>query len=88
MTKWDMEEFEREGMIDSLRCRREQPTDYRAPETDQKWRARNVVSFHFRHFTYKAPSAFRDVLLCAIDHANPTTGRCELASVGLRGNAT
>src|SRR5262245_51089138 len=78
MSKRDMEDHEREGMIDSLRCGREEPTNYRAPETDQKWRARNVVSFHFRHFTYKAPSAYRDVFLCAIDHANPTTGRCDV----------
>ena len=51
---------------------------YLAPETDQKWRARNVISFLFRHFTYKAPPGYRDVLLCAIDHANPTTGRCDV----------
>ena len=73
-----MEDFEREGMIDLLRCRREEPTSYEAPETDQKWRSRNVISFHFRHFACKAPPAYRDVLLCAIDHANPTTGRCDV----------
>ena len=78
MSKRDMEDHEREAMIDSLRCRRAEPTNYRAPETDQKWRARNVISFHFRHFTYKVQPAFRDVLLCAIDHANPTTGRCDV----------
>jgi hypothetical protein len=78
MSKREMEDHEREAMIDSLRCRREEPTNYRAPEANQKWRARNVISFHFRHFTYKAPSAYRDVFLCAIDHANPTTGRCDV----------
>ena len=78
MSKREMEEYERIGMVDSIQCRREGPTYYRAPETDQKWRARNVISFHFRHFAYKAPPAYRDVLLCAIDHANPTTGRCDV----------
>ena len=78
MSKRECDDHEREGMIDSMRCRRDEPTSYRAPETDQKWRARNIISFHFRHFTYKATPAYRDVLLCAIDHAKPTTGRCDV----------
>ena len=78
---YPMEDYERDGMIDSIRCDREEPTRYRAPETDQKWRARNVISFHFRHFDYKTPPAYRAVLLCAIDHANPTTGRCDIGQL-------
>ena len=79
MSKWeDNSEHNREMMVDSIMSRRDEPTNYRAPETDQKWRARNVISFHFRHFAYKATPAYRDVLLCAIDHANPTTGRCDV----------
>src|SRR5215831_14237594 len=76
MSKRYMEDYERDAMIDSIQCRRDEPTEYIAPEPDQKWRARNVISFHFRYLGYKAPSGYRDVLLCAIDHANPTTGRC------------
>jgi hypothetical protein len=79
MSPRHMEDHEREAMVDSILCRRvEEPTRYTAPGKDQKWKARNVVSFHFRHFAYKVPSAYRDVLLCAIDHANPTTGRCDV----------
>lgn len=73
----EMEDYEREGMINSIQCRRGEPTNYHPPETG-KWRARNVISFHFRHFACKAPSGFRDALLCTIDHANPTTGRCDV----------
>src|SRR5262245_35505115 len=77
MSKRDSHEHE--AIIDWSLCRREtMPTEYRAPETDQKWRARNVISYHFRHLNFKAPPAYRDVLLCAIDHANPTTGRCDV----------
>ena len=77
MSKSDNTEHNREMMVDSIMSQRDEPTSYRAPETDQKWRARNIISFHFRHFTYKATPAYRDVLLCAIDHANPTAGRCD-----------
>jgi hypothetical protein len=57
--------------------RRDEPTQYQAPETDQKWRVRNVISFHWRHLGIKAPPGYRDVMLCAIDHANPHNGRCD-----------
>jgi hypothetical protein len=76
--RWeDNSEHNHEMMIDSIRCRRDEPTEYEAPETDQKWRARNVISFHFRHLNHQPPPAYRDVMLCAIDHANPTTGRSD-----------
>jgi hypothetical protein len=52
--------------------------EYQAPAEDQKWRARNFIAFHFRWFTYKCPPAYRDVLLCVIDHANPKNGRCNV----------
>jgi hypothetical protein len=55
----------------------EVPTQYQAPGEDQKWRARNVISFHWRHLDIKVPPGYRDVMLCAIDHANPGNGRCD-----------
>jgi hypothetical protein len=55
----------------------EAPTQYQAPGEDQKWRARNVISFHWRHLGIKIPPGYRDVMLCAIDHANPSNGRCD-----------
>ncbi len=75
--------FDETGAVDveairEVRDWRGERTAYTAPETDQKWRARNVISFHFRHFAWKAPSLYRDVLLCVIDHANPKSGRCDV----------
>jgi hypothetical protein len=72
--------FDSDGAVDVEAVREERvgPTEYTAPLKDQKWRARNSISFHFRHFVYKVPSSYRDVLLCMIDHANPTTGRCDV----------
>jgi hypothetical protein len=72
--------FDSDGAVDveAMREGRSQPTEYTAPSKDQKWRSRNVISFHFRHFNYKCPSSYRDVLLCMIDHANPKTGRCDV----------
>jgi hypothetical protein len=75
---WDVDGyFDLEATIEDRRDLRE-PTQYTAPETDQKWRARNVISFHHRWFALKCPPSYRDVLLCAIDHANPKTGRCNV----------
>ena len=72
--------FDSDGTVDveAMREQRVGPTEYTAPLKDQKWRARNVISFHFRHFAWKVQSAYRDVLLCMIDHANPKTGRCDV----------
>jgi hypothetical protein len=76
---WDHEgNFDLEATIEDRRDLREQPTEYTAPATDQKWRARNVISFHWRHFVYKCPPSYRDVMLCVIDHSNPKTGRCDV----------
>jgi hypothetical protein len=75
---WDHDgNFDLEATIEDRRDLRE-PIQYTAPDTDQKWRARNVISFHFRYMNLKASPSYRDVLLCAIDHANPTTGRCNV----------
>jgi hypothetical protein len=58
-----------------------QPTQFTAPEGHQKWRARNVISFHWRHPSIDVPPGYRNVMLCAIDHANPDTGQCDASQV-------
>jgi hypothetical protein len=72
-------ELDREATIENRKIMVEDQykTKYQAPEEDQKWRARNVISFHWAHLGIKVAPGYRDVMLCAIDHANPGSGRCD-----------
>jgi hypothetical protein len=74
-----MEEYEREGMIDSLRCRRDEPVQYVAPGAEQRWRARDLVDIHWELVGMPTPSpSYNRIMSCIIGHANPTTGRCQV----------
>ena len=74
-----MEEYEREGMIDSLRCRRDEPVEYVAPGAEQRWRARDLVDIHWELVGVPTPSpSYNRIMSCIIGHANPTTGRCQV----------
>ena len=74
-----MEDHVRIAMIDSMQCRREEPTQYTAPGTEQKWRARDLIDIHWNLTGIQTPSAsYNRVMSCLIGHANPTTGRCQL----------
>src|SRR5262245_41269633 len=74
-----MHEFEREGMIDSLRCRRGDSMSYVAPGAEQKWRARDLVDIHWKLTGIETPSVSHNrVMSCIIGHANPNTGRCQV----------
>jgi hypothetical protein len=79
MNKSYMEDHEREAMVDSIRCRREdrgqEPTAFKAPDKDQKWRARELFGFMWRHLGMKIPPGYRDVMLLLIEKANAATGQ-------------
>jgi len=82
MIRWDdNSEHNREMMIDNIRCKREdsgqQPTQYVAPKAHQKWRARELFGFLWRHLGIKIPQGYRDVLLFLIEKANPDSGRVD-----------
>jgi hypothetical protein len=56
-------------------------TEYTAPQPDQKWRARNVLSIHWNLIAekYACPyPSFMSIMACIIDHSNPKTGRCDV----------
>jgi hypothetical protein len=55
------------GMIDSLQCQREEPTQYQPPPHGETWR----ISRSNDASTDKA------ILGCLVDHANPKTGRVD-----------
>jgi hypothetical protein len=77
-SKPNMEEHEHLAMVDSLMCRRGEPTAYVAPGADLKWRVRNLLDIHWEITAIKTPSPSHNrVMSCVIDHANPTTGRCD-----------
>jgi hypothetical protein len=72
-----MEDHERDAMIDSLRCSREEPPEYVAPGSEQKWRARNLVDIHWKLTGIEPPSeSYCRIMACIIDHANPGDGNC------------
>jgi hypothetical protein len=75
-----MEEFEREGMIDTIRCRRDgEPIQYIAPGAERRWRARDLVDIHWKLTGIETPSeSYNRIMSCIIGHANPNTGRCQL----------
>lgn len=74
-----MEDHERDAMIDSMRCRREEPTEYTAPGVAQRWRARDLVDIHWKLTGIEIPSeSYNRRMSCIIGHANPDTGRCQV----------
>jgi hypothetical protein len=80
MKRWeDNSEHNREMMIDSIQSKREdrgqEPTQYAAPERDQKWHARELFGFMWRHLGIKIPQGYRDVMLFVIEKANADNGR-------------
>ncbi len=73
--------FDSDGAVDVEAMREdrgEQPTEFIAPDKDQKWRARNVITIHWLLTGIECPyPSFVHIMACVIDHANPTTGRCD-----------
>jgi DNA-binding transcriptional MocR family regulator len=69
--KPQMDEIERCGMIDSLQCSREEPTQYEAPESGDKMRALYVIALMDLSNGAKAVAA------ALVWHANSRTGRCD-----------
>jgi hypothetical protein len=66
----DKEDHEREAMIDSLRCRRGEPTLYEAPGKKRLWALYGLNLMHLS-------SAAHIVGTAMIWHANHYTGRCD-----------
>ena len=66
-----MEDHERNGMIDSMQCIREEPTEYVPPPRGTKWRIFRSIGM------LPIESNDKAVLSLIVDHANPTTGRAD-----------
>jgi predicted transcriptional regulator len=71
MNKRDMEDYERTGMIDSMQCKRDEPTKYVPPPCGTKWRIFRTIGMLPLEANDKA------VLALIVDHANPVTGRAD-----------
>ena len=70
--------FDLQQTIEERELSGRRPTQYQAPEADQKWRARNVVTIHWNLVNIPCPyPSFVYIVACVIDHANPRTGRCD-----------
>lgn len=71
MSTREMEDYEHDGMIDAMQCRRDEPTEYVPPPRGLKWRIFRAIGM--------LPIASNDkaVLSLIVDHANPTTGRAD-----------
>jgi len=65
-----MEDYERIGMIDSLQCAREEPTQYEAPGENRLFALFGLGLMHLS-------SAAHNVGATLIWHANHHTGRCD-----------
>jgi hypothetical protein len=80
MAKRQMEDHDREAMVDAIRCRREERgeiTDYAAPGAEQRWRARDLVDIHWKLTGIETPSgSYNRIMSCIIGHANPDSGVC------------
>ena len=72
MAKPYMEDRERDGMINSMRCRREEisPELPENPASLPKWQAKQGLN------RLNLNGAEHDVMGCLIDRANPTSGLC------------
>jgi hypothetical protein len=57
--------------------RGESKPEFVAPGAEQKWRARNLVDFHWKITAIEVPSeSYNSIFSCIIDHANPGDGLC------------
>ena len=70
MSRCSMEEYERIGMINSLQCGREEPTQYEAPGENRLFALFGLGLMHLS-------SAAHNVGAALIWHANRHTGRCD-----------
>jgi Helix-turn-helix domain len=79
MSKRNMEDHERAGMIESLQCNRpNEPTEFVAPDRGQKQLScYAVASLRLRGVSKEQVASVMAVLIWLIKHANPTTGRCD-----------
>ena len=74
----NMDEFERTGLIDAERRRREEPTQFVAPDRGQKVLAcYAVASIRLKGVSKEQAASVMAVLIWLIKHANPTNGRCD-----------
>jgi hypothetical protein len=71
MSDREMDDYERTGMIDSMQCKRDDPTEYVPPPLGTKWRVFRAIGMLPIEANDKA------VLSLIVDHANPTTGRAD-----------
>jgi hypothetical protein len=73
--------FDSDGKLDvegTRYCREGTPTKYDPPGENQKWRARNLITIHWKHTGITCPyPSFNAIMACVIDHANPKTGRSD-----------
>jgi hypothetical protein len=76
----EMGDHNHEMMVNSILMKREEcPTQFVAPDEDQKWRARNVLTIHWKLTGIECPweASFVRIMASVIDHANPMNGRCD-----------
>src|SRR5262245_8967977 len=77
----DLDDDEQEKVVDIMRERRDErdkPTTYTPPTDVQKWRARELFSFMWRHLEIgKIIPGHRDVMLFLIEKANTKSGRLD-----------
>jgi hypothetical protein len=71
MSEREMEDYERIGMIDSMQCARDAPTEYVPPPHKTKWRIFRAIGM------LPIESNDKAVLSLIVDHANPITGRAD-----------
>ena len=78
MSKREFEDYEREGMIDAIRCRRDEPTQYVPPDRGDKILSCYAAgTIRGRGVPSEQVGSVISTLLWLIKHANPTTGRCD-----------
>jgi len=82
MTKREMEDYEREAMLDSIQCKREdsghEPTQFVPPDRGQKILSCYAVgSIRHKDVSSEQAASVQSVLLWLIKHANPNNGRCD-----------
>lgn len=82
MAKRHLEDFEHEGMVNSIRCRREdggkEPTQYVPPDRGDKILACYAAgTVRGRGVPSEQVGSVISTLIWLIKHANPTTGRCD-----------
>lgn len=78
MAKRQMEDHHREAMVDAIRCYRDEPTQFAAPDRGQKQLScYAVAAIRRKGVTKEQAASVMAVLIWLIKHANPTNGRCD-----------